>query len=120
MAPSLGCEAGDERPVEQTTEHRDQDDKPESEPGHQRVLRVTGRAVVAVPCEQVGEAEDHVAKRDRTEARANTRQQRERGQPPRALKHRALKRAAPASGGRWTDTAICRRPRIEPIGALAR
>ena len=36
-----------------------------------------GGAVVAVPGEQVGEAEDHVAKRDRPPTRARADQQRQ-------------------------------------------
>ena len=60
-----------------------------------RVDRPTGRPVLAMPGEQVGEAEDHVAKRDRTKPRARARQQRQHRQPTAAARGRAAQLGEP-------------------------
>ena len=68
----LGREARDQRPVDQPADHGREHHEPDPQPGHEGVGRVAGGAVVAMPGEQVGEAEDHVAKRDRAQPGAHT------------------------------------------------
>ncbi len=100
MPPRLGREATHQRSVDQTADNRYGDDEPDAETGQMRVDRPARRAVLAVPGEQVGEAEDHVAKRDRAEARTGPGQQRQRHQPTAALRGRAAQPGEPLLGER--------------------
>jgi hypothetical protein len=65
----LRREATHERAIQQPADHRGSDDEPTAH-AQQRVARTLDGAVVGVPGEQAGDAEDHVAKRDRPGTRA--------------------------------------------------
>ena len=65
-----GAKRLDQRPVDQAADDRREHDEPDPEARQERIDRVARRAVVAMAGEQVGEAEDHVAKRDRAHPRA--------------------------------------------------
>ena len=94
VAASLGREAADQRAVDQSADHRRQDHEPHPQPGDVRIGRVAGGAVVTVPAEDLREAENQVAERDRTGTGTDADRDRERDeplaahQPPaRALRH---------------------------------
>ena len=85
VTSGLGREVADERPVDQAPDDWCEAHEPDPKSREVGVAGVPGRAVVTVPCEELGEPEDHVPKRNRAAPSADAHQQRKHRQPGRAL-----------------------------------
>ena len=121
VAARLGAKRRDERPVQQAADHGREDDEPDPEAGHVRVRDVPGGAVVAMAGEQLGDADDQLAERDRAEPGADADDQREGHQPalcPRGGRAGSSRSGVGQAGEQGAQPALEARVGVE-LGQLA-